>query len=169
MTAATSHKLNGIRKGERERERGMPPSELVVTHLAMRHHQHHPNKHNLVGPRPVSYRRGGIISASYYCNGPAAGRCSSNLGIRVTRGSPPAASRVFPGYSLNTWHRSTPPQAQPSIARTHYVTSSFLESDFEQFNYHTQVAWPTQKCHVATRASSLVMAVSKQRSVRENV
>ena len=128
-----------------------------------------PNKHNLVGPRPVSYRRGGIISASYYCNGPAAGRCSSNLGIRVTRGSPPAASRVFPGYSLNTWHRSTPPQAQPCIARTHYVTSSFLESDFEQFNYHTQVAWPTQKCHVATRASSLVMAVSKQRSVRENV
>ena len=61
-----------------------------------------PNKHNLVGPMPVSYRRGGIISASYYCNGPAAGRCSSNLGIRVTRGSPPAASRVFPGYSLNT-------------------------------------------------------------------
>ena len=54
-----------------------------------------PNKHNLVGPRPVSYRRGGIISASYYCNGPAAGRCSGNLGIRVTRGSPPAASRVF--------------------------------------------------------------------------
>ena len=33
----------------------------------------------------------------------------------------------------------------------------------------TTVAWPTQKCHVATRASSLVMAVSKQRSVRENV
>ena len=60
-----------------------------------------PNKHNLVGPRPVSYRRGGIISASYYCNGPAAGRCSSNLGIRVTRGSPPAASRSQPvEYSL---------------------------------------------------------------------